>query len=359
MISKKHKFLIYFSLQIIFITVIKCANIGSDTSVDRFTTQQILYNGDRVATFAALDAGFKIDNSSATGTFDSVFPVSGDIELNSGTLEITNDILLDSTAEIITFGNITGNNHTFEMSRSTTGLRCTGTNKNITASDITLILNSDIEIKDCQLNFDGNATINGRGNSISFSETGAIKILSNASLLMKDVIIKDLNNTKIENVDSTSTMTVQNVTFVLCDDFSFNNGQLNIKDECKIYGQGYTFSYQSTSSSTICENSKLILQDNTTFCYDPTNESKTLITMDSKSSQIILNGATLHTTKGIELTKGTMVVNNNSSIINDSVTTENAIIFGDGSSSSNNFDIQWKPAACLDIGTGKVINDNV
>ena len=53
----------------------RAIDIGSDSDTDFFTTQQTLNDGDRIAFGAILKAGFKLNNSSVTGTFSSCFPV--------------------------------------------------------------------------------------------------------------------------------------------------------------------------------------------------------------------------------------------------------------------------------------------
>ncbi len=95
-------------------------DIGSDTSVDRFNTQQVLDDGDRIAGFAGLNAGFQLFNSTVTGLFDCFFPVSGDIALNGGTLNLNQDLILENDAQIVSIGNINGNQHAFHLSPSAT-----------------------------------------------------------------------------------------------------------------------------------------------------------------------------------------------------------------------------------------------
>ena len=58
------------------------ANIGSDTAVTLFTTQQVLQAGDRIAAFAGLQGGFALAGNSSFGTFDTFFYVSGNVALN-------------------------------------------------------------------------------------------------------------------------------------------------------------------------------------------------------------------------------------------------------------------------------------
>lgn len=93
-------------------------DIGSDTAVTRFNTQQVLANGDRIAGFAGLNAGFALSHSGVTGIFDSFFEVSGNINLNFGTVELNQNLMLSNNAYILNAGNITGAGHSVIFSPS-------------------------------------------------------------------------------------------------------------------------------------------------------------------------------------------------------------------------------------------------
>lgn len=92
-------------------------DIGSDTGVNAYTTQQYLYANGRVASFAALSAGFKIYDLGSTTTFDSFFPVSGDIDLQAGTLTLNKDLMTQDTA-YFSPGNIMGYSHSLEFAQT-------------------------------------------------------------------------------------------------------------------------------------------------------------------------------------------------------------------------------------------------
>ncbi len=91
-------------------------DIGSDSAVTRFNTQQSLADGDRIAGFAALFGGFALSGSETTGIFDSFFQVSGDIALNFGTLVLNQDLIIQDEANIRSIGQINGNGRTLELS---------------------------------------------------------------------------------------------------------------------------------------------------------------------------------------------------------------------------------------------------
>lgn len=98
------------------------ADIGSDTAVARFTTQQSLDNGDRIAGFAAIEDGFELKGAFVTGTFDSLFPITGRLDLNGGTLVLDKNIRLDHVSDFAMLGNITGQAHLIDLSSSVTAI---------------------------------------------------------------------------------------------------------------------------------------------------------------------------------------------------------------------------------------------
>jgi len=118
MFSKLSKVVIFPFYFLFFYRCLICVDIGSDSFVDRFTSQQSLNNGDRIAGFACLLGGFKLNNSSVSATFDSFFPVIGDIELEGGTLSLSRDFILHDVSAIKTLGNINGSNYIIELPSS-------------------------------------------------------------------------------------------------------------------------------------------------------------------------------------------------------------------------------------------------
>src|SRR3989344_9201284 len=80
------------------------ANIGSDTAVTLFTTQQIMQTGDRIAGFAGLQAGFAFAGNASFGSFDSFFSVSGNVALNYATLVLSQDLIFANATALNTLG---------------------------------------------------------------------------------------------------------------------------------------------------------------------------------------------------------------------------------------------------------------
>lgn len=107
-------------------SVVSAVDIGSDTAVTRFNTQQILSDGDRIAGFAGLNAGFALLGSDVTGIFDSFFAVSGEISLNLGTLVLNQNLVLSNESSISSAGNIVGAGHSLALSSNIVSLVSSG-----------------------------------------------------------------------------------------------------------------------------------------------------------------------------------------------------------------------------------------
>ena len=225
-----------------------------------------------------------------------------------------------------------------------------------TFDDINIVLNTDTTIQNYEITLSGVSSIDGQGHTLHLDPTCQLIVDSNTNLLLKDITISGIKTNIFDTTDNSSTVTLQNCTWILDDNFILDYGALHIKNNFEMFGQGNTFSYESIEQSTIYPNSNLILHDDTTLYYNPIDEAKDLIHLSANTSQITLKGATLHTTRGINLTKGILLIENNSTLLNDSVLTGEEIVFGDGISIENNLDIQITPGASVNFAGGKIIH---
>ncbi|MCF7899851.1 hypothetical protein K9L05_04385, partial [Candidatus Babeliales bacterium] len=81
--------------------------------------------------------------------------------------------------------------------------------------------------------------------------------------------------------------------------------------------------------------------------------------MQNSTSELFLNGASLKTTyTGLQLTKGTLVLDHKNYLYNQdadgtgAASSSQAIIFGDGISADNDLHIEILPGGSLDLKTG-------
>lgn len=332
--------------------------IGSDTSVNRFNTQQTLNTGDRVAGFAWLVGGFMLNDSTVTATFDSFFGVSGNVNFRGGTLRLNRDLVLDNITTISTLGGIDGRNFMLDLSENLEFLpTATATAGCPTFANLKVGLNSDITLKNCCLRFRGDSVLLGRGHCLTLDSTSTLMLDVNTTLLIQDIVLKDLAGTNLQATDTSSAFVFSNVVMDLRDDYRFTNGSFSISKDVIIMGDGHAFVYQTSRTSTVNPYAQLILEPGVTFSYRPTNSSRTLLRLVDNTSRIILNSASLHaTTTGLQLTNGQLCVDGKSSLRSDSITMGQSIGLGNGTS-ANNLTVHVHPAASLEI-FGQVTYDN-
>jgi len=227
-------------------------------------------------------------------------------------------------------------------------------------NNVKLFLNADVTINSALIKFTGESIINGQGNCLDLNQTGTIVIDSNASLLLKDITVKNIQDNSIYCTDSTSTLSVDNCKWELVSNYDFDAGHLEIFRDFEIIGDSYDFSYKTDQQSIIKSNARLILGENLTFKYDPSVSDRDLISLYDSTSEIILRGATLFSTiKGLRLTKGNLLVERKSYLSGDGTSGSDGISFGDGVSAENNITVQCIGAANLEILSGFVVDNTV
>lgn len=333
----------------------RAATIGSDTSPTRFNTQQVAGNGDRVAAFAWLAGGLRLLSSSVTATFDAVFPVLGDINLNNGTLYLSQDLYLTDASVMSGFGNIDGNAHIIDIGPSI-NLVPTGTASTVArCSNVGIFFDGDITLNNCVLEFGGNSSLVGRGNCLVLNPNSRINVRSDSSLLLKDIILVNVNGTgKLSGVDTTSTFSFDDTTVIMDGNFTFTQGKFDVLTNLTLTGDGKIFSYRTTQTSNILNTAQLTVDQGVTFSYAPTNASKTLLMLQGSQAVLALAGGNLDASaSGIQLTKGLVNVSGNIALSGGTT----GATLGDGTS-ANNLTLDLSPAAVLNL-SGNVVFNNV
>jgi len=220
-------------------------------------------------------------------------------------------------------------------------------------SNLFLLLSSDLSLKNTNIVFSGNSTINGRGNSLIIEPTAQIQVASDSSLVFTDVTIQGVQGTNIALLDSTSTISFDNVTWIQDADVTFSTGHFDVISEFKMKGNGYQFNYQTDQVSTIQAASIMILDKGFTFNYDPSIDSNSLLQLTDNSSTLVMNGATLLVSNaGLQLIKGQLFVDDISCITSSGMIAADGIIFGDGISAANNLIVHFLADSGIELTTG-------
>ncbi len=225
-------------------------------------------------------------------------------------------------------------------------------------SDVNLQLNNNTFFNNSNILFRGNCSINGNGKIFTFSPTSLIKVDTASSLMLSNITLQGIRNGKISCTDSSSTLTLSDVTMQFDTSFSFTAGSLNVLGELILTGSNISFDYNNTESLTILSNSSLIIDAGITFSYSPNSISTSLLQFIDNTSEIILQGGTLvASAAGLSLTKGTLIIDEASTMNALGASAAQGIILGDGINSSNNMTINVKPAATLSA-YGFIVNNN-
>lgn len=95
----------------------QCLVVGSNSVISRqaLAVFPAADSDNEMRGFAAFQGGFTLENLTTACIFDSVFPVSGNVTLNRGTLTLSQDMVFDEKTCIMNEGTIAGNSRTAEF----------------------------------------------------------------------------------------------------------------------------------------------------------------------------------------------------------------------------------------------------
>lgn len=302
---------------------------NSAVSVEPFFTfpqNPLLGIANEMRGFGWFKNGFALENASTTCLFTSVYPVSGPINLNSGTFTLNQDFIMKNSVDLQGLGTITGNGYTFELCSSVGTLPSTSG----TFNNVHVVINNDLVLTSTLI-FQGECSIVGNGNTIFLDADGGIEIAANATLLLRDVTIKDISNGNILCVNNSATLVLDTVNWHQNGDYSFSKGKIQFVDHVSFFGNA-TFTYDSQYTSTItaestwqiCDDMKLSLG-----CHSSNNTQP--LYMEDITSKLWCSNCHIHVTAcGITLTRGSIIFDDIVTLDDSSTSTVNGIQIGNG-----------------------------
>lgn len=234
-----------------------------------------------------------------------------------------------------------------------------------------LILNADdadssLVIKDSEFGLDsdrvwnatlsliGTCTLDGKGHDLYFDDNGGIEVRSGATLMLKNVNLRNFAGTAVRCADNTSTISFQDVTLSLSADATFRDGIMHLVGDLKVSGTGGTiFGYESGVTSTIGRNATLFFDRGMTFSYDSAIDNG--VDMIDETSRLHFSDGILNAKQNIRLIRGTLVMDN---IVTLSATNPSTgkITLGNGTA-ADNLHLDFGRMADLRLG-GPVENEN-
>jgi hypothetical protein len=330
--------------------------IGSEStvSVQPLATFPAADNDNTMLGFGWFKNGFSLEDSTTTCTFDSAYPVSGPINLNSGTLYLNQDLLFKNVTTMQSLGSIIANTHSIEFCESITNF----------PADMRVFENANIFLAtDMLLNgtviFRGNCVLNGKTASLFMGDSGTIIVDSGSHLEIREIEIEGIKNQNIQCVDDTSVMTLGNVRWIQNGDFYFKKGSMRFFDPIRLIGP-YVFSYESSQTSTILKNTTLQVTDGLSIKIgrSPITGNEPLVGEDDTAVFSLDNCTFVISISGMNLKKMTLLLNKNIDLDIQSTATETGLMVGDGTP-GNDCRVYFSPSAVVNLVGGHLVFNNV
>lgn len=250
-------------------------------------------------------------------------------------------------------GIINGYGFTLSLSNQVASFTIPGA---LTLNNIALALNSNL-ILNAMLKFTSSCIVEGKGYTIDCT-AGSLVVGNGASVLLKDVTLKNASGNRIYCTDNLGTFSFQNVTWILDNNYSFTQGRLELFNTVKVTGSKI-FVYSSTKQSIIHSNATWYFDSGMTFTYDCLTNN--LLNMQDNTAALFLYETTLYADPpGLNLTKGILSIDGICPLKNDLASSSTqGIVLGDGVSLSNNVDFRILSESGLNLLSGYFLHNNV
>ena len=328
--------------------------VGSNTtvSVEAFTSFPAADNDNTILGFGWMKNGFELEDNTTTCTFDDVYPISGTINLNGGTLILERDVLFANPATLTGLGTITGNNHNFDLDDTVAALPTNAQS----FTDTKIHFNSDLTINST-ITFNGNCVLNGQANKLILGASGEIVVGVNSTLVLRSVSISGNMGTNIRCADDTGHIILEDSTWILSGDVTFANGFISYRGANSVRG-AHSLTYTSSISSIVEPNSRLVLSDDLNFvCGRQTEGGNEPIILTNSSSILNLNDIHLTITDfGATFATGHLIFQNQVLVDIESTDQATGLTLGSGAV-ANNMQVELLPNASAIFQSGHLSVD--
>lgn len=325
---------------------------NSIVSVEPFITFPAADTDNKMLAFGWFKNGFNLEDSSTSCTFESVFPVSGSVVLNGGTLYLNSDLHLANITTFTALGKIIGNDHIVEIDSSVE--RFFNTANDVWLQDVDLFLHSDLQFS-TTIRCDGNCYFNGRGRTIGLDDDIEVLVGPNSTLHIKNINMEGISGFKLRCIDDTGKLILDNSSFVLDDNYNFTVGSLVINNAVDFSGV-HSFFYDSIQTLSVNRNSIVSFNNGITFAIGINSvlSKDRILYFEDSSSKVGIEDANLSiANSGICLTRGTLALAGRVGIEINSTDTTNGVILGDGTVDGD-FVAEFSPASHINFMNGHV-----
>ncbi len=326
MVSDRFLVRCFLILSIFSHTFLSAVVYGSETQVSLVpaVTFPAADNDNAMLCFGGFRNGFTLEDSTTTCAFQSIYPVSGMIALNGGSLSLHEDFIVTNTASITGGGQFIANNHQLQLCASVNSL-----NSTYTFHNVLLVLGSDMNTTG-QLIFEGDCHVMGVGYRLTLSNAGSIVVAPGSRLVFDTIDLNDIHGANIACADDSAQIVLHDTQWHQSDDFTFGLGSIEISQVVDIIGP-YSFIYDSHCTSTIDEWSRLNITQGMVFEIGRKDGQEPLHFESNETSILSFQDSSLLVTNsGMQLVAGQILVDGNVMIDSSSTSTDVGLIFGDG-----------------------------
>lgn len=331
---------------------------GSESvlSVEDFYTFPDADSDNKMLGFGWFKNGFGLEAATTTCTFDSVFPVSGNVYLNGGDLHLASDLFFRNMTTWYTSGGIYGNDFLVDLSSSVTGIASTVNEQLFDNASVNI--NSDLIISGT-VRFSGDCSLNGNGKRILLNTDGFIVLDQNTTVTFKDVYIDGITSDKIICLDNSGSIVLDDVRWIQDDDYTFNNGSIKFFNTVDLVGS-HTFFYNSSQTSTIDTHSFLNLSQGMKLSigrYSGIDDDEPLNFVDNTSVLGLENCCLSITSSGMSLLRGLMIIDRGVTIEMNSTCSDDGLIIGNGVE-ADDMEFRFHPGARVLFPKGHLVYEN-
>jgi len=314
-----------------------------------------LSDGDELVGFTVFSGVYTVTDA-GTIEWEGYHPLQGTVHFDGGRLRLNTDLTMSSDAYFVSGLILRGVGGAYDVVLPDIVDEFQFPADYFRINDIKMVFNSDVLFDEAEYNFRNDSVIEGNDNILTCS-LSTITINVGATLHIKNLTIKGIDvGTFVGNSD-TSSLVLENVTWIQDDDFAWETGSIDIYGTIKMRGSS-VFTYASTQLFTIHSNAELFFDSGMTFSYAASSVDR-LIFQDFSSRLHLYETQLYSSVPSLNLTKGELVVEGVCPVFSEAITEADGIKLGDGIDSVNN--IRYSPLAesGLVLQSGYVVYDNV
>ena len=349
-------------LSLLFFILISFHNIsfttvkGSETavSIEPAYTFPAADSDNKMLGFGWFKNGFSLEDNTTTCTFDSAYPVSGEVDLNGGVLYLEQDLIFKNVTTLLGFGHIFGNNHYLEFCSSISQLP-TGA---VELCDVMWNLNSDFLLTDT-VTLKGNCIVTGHTWDINLGDNGCIIIDSNARVTFSNIGLHGVTADNFIVTDDTSQLVLENAKWELDGDYHLTHGSILFQNSVDFVGS-HTFHYDSKMTSTIKHFATLNFYGDLCFEVgrkDSTDDIEPLYFETEESFLRLRSCSFIVTGSGMCLSRGKLEIDSDVTLDIIGTTTSTGLVLGSGNEGED-VTVLFHSGTALHFLSGQLVYNN-